>query len=93
MGRRGGPRGPYRLGDEDDEDAPGVLTPRAQAIAATVARLEGDGRVKAAALIGQTFGLDPVTILSEPDDLKALVRLAAHNIIQTETAKAQRRHP
>lgn len=90
MGRRGGPRGPYRLGEED-EDAPGVLNPRARALAEQVTRLEGDGRVKAAALIGQTFSLDPVEVLAERDELRALIRLAAHNIVQTETAKAHKR--
>lgn len=54
--------------------------------------LEADNRVRSAALVGQTFGLDPVMLLKEPDEFRVLVRLAAHNIVQSETTKANRRN-
>jgi hypothetical protein len=48
-------------------------------------------RVRSAALVGETFGLDPVAILEETDELKVLVRLAAHNVVQNEIRKANKR--
>jgi len=47
-------------------------------------RLEDDSRVRAAALIAATFGLDPVAVLEERRPLAVLVRLAAHNIVVRE---------
>ena len=90
MGRRGRRRGPYRVGDED-EDEPRVVTARSRALDAQLARLAADGRVRAAALIGSTFNLDPVAILEERDPVKVLVRLAAHNYLQNEAEKAHRK--
>lgn len=87
MGRRGRPRGPYRVGDEED----GRLSPQAEQVRRQLADLEADPRVRAAGLVAAEFGLDPVAILDERDVLKRLVRLAAYNIVQTETAKAQKR--
>lgn len=89
MGRRGRPRGPYRVGDEDEGDD--YVTARSAAVDARIKRLEADGRVRTAALVASTFNLDPVAVLDEPDVLKRLVRLAAHNVIQTETEKANKR--
>lgn len=89
MGRRGGHRGPYRVGD-DDEDEPRVVTARARVIDAQLARLAADGRVRAAALIADTFKLDPVAVLAERDPLKVLIRLAAHNLLQDMHEKARR---
>lgn len=91
MGRRGRRRGPYRVGDDEDGE-PRVVTARSRAIDAQLARLEADGRVRAAALVADTFKLDPVTVLAEPDLLNRLLRLAAHNVIQTETEKAHKRN-
>lgn len=90
MGRRGRRHGPYRVAD-DEEDEPGVVTARSKAVDAQLARLMGDSRIRAAALIGDTFKLDPVLILDERDPLKVLVRLAAHNYLQNEAEKAQRK--
>ena len=90
MGRRGRRAGPYRVGD-DDEDELGVVTARSRAIDAELARLTGDGRVRAAALVAATFHLDPVAVLDEPDPLKVNVRIAAHNYLQNEAEKARRR--
>lgn len=90
MGRRGRPRGPYRVGEDEEEDA-GRLTPQAQQVRRQLADLEADQRVRAAGLIAAEFGLDPVAVLAERDVLKRLLRLAAFNIVQTENAKAQRR--
>jgi hypothetical protein len=84
--RRGPRDGPYRVGDEDLEDIYGHQAPRDPRLET----LEHDHRIRSAALIGDTFGLDPVLILEETDELKVLVRLAAHNVVQTETRKANR---
>lgn len=46
--------------------------------------LEGDLRVRDAAIIGRTFRLDPVTVLGERDRFARLVRVAAANIIIRE---------
>lgn len=92
MGRRGLRGGPYRVGEEDpDEDGwqPVIVTVRQQRVDAMRAQLEGDGRIRAAALIADTFKLDPLTVLEEPDLLRRLVRLAAHNVVQTEAKRAQ----
>lgn len=51
------------------------------------AQLEGDTRIRAAALIADTFNLDPVTVLEETNLLRRLVRLAAHNVVQTEAKR------
>lgn len=89
MGRRGRRRGPYRVGDEHDEELePRVITARNRALDAQLERLSRDGRIRAAALIADTFKLDPVAVLEERDELKRNVRLAAHNLIQTEAEKA-----
>lgn len=88
MGRRGRPRGPYRVGDEDDVR---VVSAAGRALEEQRRRLEGDGRVKVAALIGSEFGLDPVTLLQETDPLKRLVRLAAYNVVQHEANAAAKR--
>lgn len=90
MGRRGRRRGPYRVADDDDGEDAGRITPRARVLAARIAGYEHDSRVRAAALIGHTFGLDPVLVLDERSVLKRLLRLAAHNIVQTEQAKANK---
>jgi len=49
--------------------------------------LEGDSRVRAAALISSTFGLDPVAVLAERRPLARLLRLAAHNVVVREENK------
>lgn len=90
MGRRGRRAGPYRVAD-DEEDEPGVVTARSKALTAELARLMGDGRVRAAALVGSTFHLDPVALLEEADPLKVNVRIAAHNYLQNEAEKARRK--
>lgn len=88
MGRRGGPRGPYALGDGEDT---GRVSHAATAVRAQLTRLEGDGRVRSAAIIADRFGLDPVTVLAERDPFKRLLRLAANNVVQNLEAKAQRK--
>lgn len=90
MGRRRHRGGPYRVGDDEDGE-PGVITAHAAAIGARLARLERDYRIRTVALVADTFKLDPVALLEEPDELKRLIRLAAHNVVQTETEKAQKR--
>lgn len=47
--------------------------------------------MRAAAVVADTFALDPVAVLEERDPFKRLIRIAAHNIVQTETRKAQER--
>lgn len=93
MGRRGGHGGPYRVGEEDDPDEDGwqpvLVTVRQQRVDAMRAQLEGDSRIRAAALIAETFKLDPVAVLDEPDVLRRLIRVAAHNVVQTEIKRAQ----
>lgn len=92
MGRRGGRGGPYRVaGDDDDEDPAGTITARGRALDDLIRRLEGDYRIRNAALVAETFGLDPVLLLEEVDPFKALVRLAAHNAVQNEHEKAAKR--
>lgn len=86
MGRRGQGVGPYRVGDEDLEDVYGYGSRRDPRLDT----LEADARIRSAALVGETFGLDPVLLLAETDELKVLVRLAAHNVVQNETRKANR---
>lgn len=88
-GRRSGPVGPYRVVD-DEEDGAARLTPRGAALTARLVGYEHDSRIRAAALISHTFGLDPVTVLGERIVLNRLLRLAAHNIVQTEQAKASK---
>ncbi|MEG1971246.1 MAG: hypothetical protein RR101_14135 [Burkholderiaceae bacterium] len=56
-----------------------------------LARLAKDPRVQAAALIGHLFKVDPVIVLDEKDPLKVLVRIAAHNFVQNERNKANKR--
>lgn len=92
MGRRGRRRGPYRVaGEDDDEDPAGVITARGRALDDTIRRLEGDYRIRNAALVAHTFQLDPAELADERDALKRLVRLAAHNIVQHEREKAEKR--
>lgn len=88
MGRRGG-RGPYRLADDADEDGV-VVTARSRAVDAQLTRLTGDVRVKAAALVGASFGIDPVVLLDERDPLRTLIRIAAHNHLQNEKKRANK---
>lgn len=90
MGRRGRRAGPYRVAD-GEEDELGVVTARSKALDAQLVRLMGDGRLRAAALVGQTFGQDPAALLEESDPFKVLVRLAAHNYLQNEAEKAHKR--
>lgn len=86
MGRGGLRSGPYEL--DEGEFVP-LVTYRANSRAERVRLfLEGDARVRAAALVGDTFNLDPVDVLDEADQLRRQVRVAAHNIVQRETAKA-----
>ncbi|WP_288797841.1 hypothetical protein [uncultured Arsenicicoccus sp.] len=47
--------------------------------------------MRAAALIAYTFHIDPVTVLTEPDAFTAMVRLAAHKVVQNEEEAAARR--
>lgn len=82
---RAGQRGPYGI----DEDS-GVVSPHAQAARARLERLEHDPRVRTAALVCSTFHLDPVAYLDERDPFKLLLRIAAHNVVQTETSKASK---
>lgn len=49
--------------------------------------------VRAAALVANTFNLDPVLVLAETDALRRDVRLAAHNVVQSEVKKASKRAP
>lgn len=89
MGRRGRRAGPYRVGDDEEDEL--VVTARSRALDAELARLTSDGRVRAAALVAATFRLDPVAVLEERDPLKVNVRIAAHNYLQNEAEKARRR--
>ena len=41
--------------------------------------------MKAAARLGSTFGLDPVALMADPDPLHRAIRIAAHNIIVTDS--------
>lgn len=91
MGRRGRRSGPYRVAD-DEADEPGVVSVRSKALDAELTRLTNDGRVRAAALVGKTFHLDPVALLEETDPLKVNVRIAAHNYLQNEAEKARRKN-
>lgn len=47
--------------------------------------------MRAASVVAATFQLDPVAVLEEADPFKRLIRIAAHNIVQTEERKAQER--
>ena len=86
MGRGGLRSGPYEL--DEGEYVPLVVY-RANTRAERVRLfLEADPRVRAAALVGDTFNLDPVALLEEPDQLRRQVRVAAHNIVQAAIAKA-----
>lgn len=49
-----------------------------------------DERVRAAGLIGETFGIDPVAVLAEPDRFRNAIRYAAFRAVQTDKAAAQR---
>lgn len=89
MGRRAQRHlGPYDLGEEG---AGGPITVAGAATRARLARLERDVRVRAAAMVAELFGLDPVAVLDESDPLKADVRIAAYNAVQDEQRKAQAR--
>lgn len=87
MGRRRGRRRPH-VGDED-EDGPRPLTAQGRAAVERLAKLEADPRVRAAALVAYTFHLDPAVVIGEEDQLKASVRIAAHNVVQSEERKRQ----
>lgn len=90
MGRRGR-RGPYRIADDEDGE-PSIITARSRVIDAQLATLEADGRVRAAAIVGDTFKIDPVALLAERDPLKVLIRIAANNYLQNEAKKAHTRN-
>lgn len=51
----------------------------------------GDGRVRAAALVGATFHLDPVALLAEPSPFRVKVRIAAHNYLQAQAKEASKK--
>lgn len=84
MGRRGPHGGPYAVGDEE---AGRVITARQRAEDARLDALVADGRLRAAAIVAHTFHLDPAQVLGEGDAFKRLVRIAAHNVIQTQANK------
>lgn len=44
--------------------------------------------MRTAALVAETFGIDPVLVIEESSTLRTLIRLAAHNIVQGERNKA-----
>lgn len=88
MGRRGRHAGPYRVGEEDED---GRVTAAQAAANARLTRLEADPRLVAAARVAATFHLDPVAVLAETDPLRRDLRIAAHNRVQTEAAKANKR--
>lgn len=90
MGRRAQreQRGPYGLGEDDGAGTP--ITVAGAAAKARLARLEADVRVRAAAIVAATFHLDPAAVLDELDPLKADVRIAAHNVVQTAREQAAR---
>lgn len=88
MGRRRLRDGPYAVADEDEDEL--VVTARSKALDDELARLMGDSRVRAAALVGATFGLDPVELLAERSPFRVNVRIAAHNVIQNEARKANK---
>ena len=89
MGRRAHRHGgPYELGEEG---AGGPITVAGAATKARLARLEADVRVRAAAMVAELFGLDPIAVLDEADPLKADVRIAAYNVVQDEQRKAHAR--
>ncbi len=66
------------------------MTPAVAAQRALLARLVADPRVRAAAVIGDTFGIDPVAVLEERDPFKRLVRLAANNLLNAERERASK---
>lgn len=81
-GRHGGPYG--------IDEGSGVVSSHARAARARLERIERDPRVRTAALVCSTFHLDPVAYLDERDPFKLLIRIAAHNVVQTETSKASK---
>jgi hypothetical protein len=85
LGDGGGPRGPYGLGadEEGDDDSGFDDSPAARRARELLATITADRRVRNAALIASTFGLDPVAVMSERDPLKRYVRLAAHNYVHS----------
>lgn len=84
MGRRGIHGGPYAIGDDD---AGRPITARQRAEEDRLAALVADVRLRTAATIAATFHLDPVEVLAEGDAFKSLVRIAAHNYVQTQANK------
>ncbi len=63
------------------------MSPGFRRLVERLGRIQADRRVQNAALIGSTFGMDPVAVLEEPDELKRLVRLAAHNHVHSVRKK------
>lgn len=90
MGRRGLRHGPYGLDDEGETLPLVVVRSRARDERRQQA-LEASPRMRAAAIVAATFSLDPLTVLEESDPFRRLIRIAAHNIVQTEERKAQQR--
>lgn len=88
MGRRGLRPGPYAVADDEEDDL--VVTAASKALDDELNRLMGDRRVRAAALVGATFGLDPVELLAERSPFRVNVRIAAHNYLQNEARKANK---
>ena len=48
-------------------------------------RLTADPTVQAAARIGATFAIDPITLLGEVDPVHRAIRVAAHNIVVADS--------
>lgn len=89
MGRRGLRHGPYDL--DEGEYVPLVVVRDGARTERILRALEESPRMRAAAIVAATFGRDPVSVLAETDPFKRLIRIAAHNIVQTEERKAQQR--
>jgi hypothetical protein len=73
---------------DDEEQLEEALTVGAEEDLALVERFRTDPRVKAAAMIGHRFGLDPITVLAETDRLRKLLRLASARIVQDEEKRS-----
>lgn len=81
MGRRPLRRGPYGVGDDDEDGLPAPITVRQARHDTMRQTLEGDPRTRTAALVAHTFGIDPVVVAEERDTLRRLFRLACHNVV------------